>query len=229
MGMPDRLPSLGGLSEPLGVPDIRERAERPPVVINNWTSVDVPALTRLEQNWAEWLRKPPSRIRTIANDERKARTHFIAKIPQTVGSMSVTRTNWEGDPRKLGPWDFYAGGSVEESDYPIYQATGDTFVIMSVSVDSAHQRQGIARALVTEVQKTAHELGIKHIIGPFRPSAYGDYKLKVLAGENPRISFEDYCKKVIANEEEDPWLKAALNMGMKPLLDGEHLRVEEHS
>jgi predicted GNAT family acetyltransferase len=198
--------------------------------ILRWSPASVPGINALEKRtWAPWLRKPEDKIRSIAKDQNKRRTHLVAIDPSSrdiVGIISATRTNWDGDPKSVLPWDTYAGGSVATGDYPNYDNTGNTLVIMSSSVDPDHQGQGIVRSLFTQLQIEAKALGVKHIIGAFRPSEYGTYTRN---SNNPPLSFEEYCERVIRGELHDHWLKAAMHMGMEPIRDEGRLRVEDSS
>jgi GNAT superfamily N-acetyltransferase len=212
--------------------------------IGNWEPDVVDQIFALEWlTWPPWLQKPFDRINNIANDPVRKKTHFIAQdslnSDEVVASMSVTRTKWNGDPLKVKQWDKYAGGDVTKSDYPEYDTNGNTFVIMSSGVDPEHRGQHIIRQLFDELKSLSRQQGIKNIIGPFRPSGYGRYKREQFDNGKEVLGFEAYCERVIKESEkapelrdhefEDPWLQAALHMGMEPLRADRRLCVEEES
>jgi ribosomal protein S18 acetylase RimI-like enzyme len=192
--------------------------------VERWKPNDVPAIVHLEELcWAPWLRKPADNIGTIAS--LFPETQLVAKNHNNVivAAITANRINWDGNPQSLQTWDSVAGGSENASDYiATHVLDGNTICITSSAVDPSVQRKGLAKRLIMEMKDVGKELGVDHLIGPFRPSEYGNYK--IAQGPNSNVSFAEYCElKQEDGQSLDPWLRSAAKLGMKPM------RVEEAS
>lgn len=188
--------------------------------IENWNPADAAEIYRLEESgWAPWLRKSEKLIATIA--EKFPDTQLVARNKNglIVATMTANRINWDGDPSSLKGYDDIVGGSVESSNYlKTYKPDGNTICLIASTVDPRFKKYGLGIKLGETMKVKAIELGVKHLIGPFRPSRYGAYKL-----ENGPIEFEEYCKLTrFDGKPGDPWLRSVTSLGMKPLRKDDH-------
>lgn len=193
----------------------------PQLSVEHWQPSDVPAIARLEAGtWAPWLRKPTQHLETIA--ERFPTTQLLVRDGRgdIAATVTANRVNWDGDPASLTTWDDVAGGEVAGSDYTAtYVPTGNTLCLMSMNVDPIIQGERLAPKLLEGMRDVAKELGVQHLISSFRPSGFGDYKLR-----HGQISFEEYCRLTREDGEPlDPWLRSTSRLRMQPL------RIEEQS
>lgn len=188
--------------------------------VEHWKPFDVSEIVRLEEVWASWLRKPPEHIATIA--ERFSETQLLIRNPQKkpVATLTATRMNWDGDPDSLTTWDDAVGGGITNGDLTrSYDSNGNTICIISSAIDPAHRHKGLSKNLMTGIKRVAQELQVTHLIGPFRPNQYGQYRK-----DHGYISFADYCNLTRGDGEPyDAWLRVAQRAGMQPL------RIEENS
>jgi GNAT superfamily N-acetyltransferase len=199
----------------------RREGKLPQYTLNHWKPTDVSAISQLEKVcWAPWLQKPEHRIATIA--QKFPETQLLLRNQQgsIVATMTAVRIDWDGNPASLTTWDAVVGENVETGDYiKTYKPEGTTLCITSSAIDPPLQGKGLAPLLMRGMQQTAQELGIHHLIGPFRPSGYGDYKLA-----HGSVDFAEYCAMTQENGEPfDPWLRSTFRIGLKPL------RIEERS
>jgi hypothetical protein len=86
-------------------------------------------------------------------------------------------------------------------------------VLLAMTIDPEFQRLQIPTRLLSAVKSTARILGMKYVIGPFRPNAYGKYKAEQgVAHSNPL--FEQYCS--LKNDQDlpqDPWMRVVSRNG----------------
>ena len=94
-----------------------------------------------------------------------------------------------------------------------YTSNGNAFVIMSINCRADVQGAGLPRKLIQAARAVAKELGVNHLLGSFRPTDYGKYKLN---HGNP--GFEAYCKLQTAEGLPfDAWLRNLTRNGMIPI------------
>lgn len=189
-----------------------------------WHPSAIDDIDRLEKMcWPPWLQYPRQHLETIS--ERFSNTQLLARNKNNVvvGAITANRIDWDGNPDSLTTWDDVAGGVVGIGDYTAtYKPEGNAICVMSASVDPTAQRASIGRRLVEGTIGLAKEAGAEYLIGPFRPSGYGEYKR--LHGQIP---FSDYCNLKRDNELHDPWLRSVSRLGMIPLrVENESMRVD---
>jgi GNAT superfamily N-acetyltransferase len=185
-------------------------------VVTGWQSEDCwPIYQRLERtNWAPWLAYSPDHL------ERLWRVfpdgHLVVRDVdgRVLAYLSANRIEWDGDAATLPTWDEVAGGSVLLPDYDVrYARTGNTMVLLSLSVSQELQGTGLPGRLIREAQVVARRLGLEHLIGSFRPTQYGRYKLRF---SDP--GFEAYCAMRRADGQPlDAWLRVLARRGMQSL------------
>ncbi|SRR6266571_1880908 len=195
--------------------------EIPQYNLDVWKPSDVSSIARLEKAcWAPWLRRPEQHIATIA--EKFPQTQLLVRNQQgtILAAMTANRINWDGKPTSLPTWDTVARGSEAASDYTqTYTPNGNTLCLLSSAIDPTVQGKRLAPQLIEGMKAVAKELRVDHLIGPFRPSGYGEYKL-----EHGLIDFSKYCNMTREDGQLlDPWLRSAVRLEMKPL------RIEERS
>lgn len=182
----------------------------------NWVPKDgLEIYSHLESlNWAPWLEASPKTLSSRAGIFPEG--HLIIKNSNSeiLATLSTNRINWNCDLTSLPCWDDVAG---EPTDYSkTYNPEGNTLVLMSMNVNPHYQGKGLAQILIKEIKNRAIELGIKNLIGSFRPNEYGEFKS---CQDNWQVDFEDYCKK--SREDGwplDSWLRNLIRNGMEPLL-----------
>jgi hypothetical protein len=186
-----------------------------------WQPTDTAAIYQLEKAcWAPWLRKTEQHIATIAENFPETQLLLRNQGGDVAAIMTATRVNWDGNPASLTTWDAVAGGSIAASDYvTTYTPDGNTLCLISSAIDPNIQGKRLAPQLVEGMGDLARKLGAAHLIGPFRPNGYGDFKL-----EYGPVAFAEYCAMTRENGQPiDPWLRSAFRLGMQPL------RIEEYS
>lgn len=189
--------------------------------VEKWKPNDVSAISRLEEiNWAPWLRKSSDNMSWIASKFPDTQLLVRNESGNVVAALTANRINWDGNVQSLGTWDDVVRGSKRAGDYSsTHVADGNTICLTSSAVDPLTKGEGLAAKLVTEMRQVGRELGVDHLIGPFRPSAYGEYKL-----EHGPVDFAEYCAMTREDGQPlDPWIRNAKRLGMQPL------RVEEAS
>jgi hypothetical protein len=189
--------------------------------LDHWQPTDTAAIYQLEKAcWAPWLRKTEQQIATIAENFPETQLLLRNQRGDIAATMSANRMNWDGNPAFLTTWDAVAGGSIATSDYvATYTPDGNTLCLISSAIDPTVQGERLASRLVGEMGDLAKKLGAAHLIGPFRPSGYGDFKL-----QHGSVEFAEYCAMTREDGQPvDPWLRSASRLGMQPL------RIEEHS
>lgn len=199
----------------------RNERVRPQYHLESWKPTDVSAIYRLEKAcWAPWLRKPEQHIETIARNFPQTQLLLRNQRGDIAATVTTNRIYWDGNPTSLTTWDTVAGGSEGASDYTkMYTPDGNTLCLMSMNVDPTIQGAGLAPRLVEGMRDIAKGLGIGHLISSFRPSGYGDFKLR-----HGPVPFAEYCAMTREDGEPlDPWLRSVSRLGMQPL------RIEERS
>ena len=178
------------------------------------TRVSVLQYERLEaQSWPPWLRFSRSalvqHVRTFPEEQ------FFAQDERgLVGALSANLISWDGDPALLGTWDAVAGAG---QDYlETHDRHGNTLVLMSMSIAGRSRAKGIARRLLDAARRGVRDRGLDHLVGDFRPSGYGSFKLRDERDFRTYIELVDQDGTPI-----DPWLRAVSRIGM------ERLRVDD--
>ncbi|OGH21647.1 MAG: hypothetical protein A2629_01945 [Candidatus Levybacteria bacterium RIFCSPHIGHO2_01_FULL_41_15] len=161
-------------------------------------------------NWAPWLRASPETLakRAVVFPEGQI---AIWKGKRPIASISLNRFNYDGNPDNLPTWDELAGypSTYEET----YDPNGNAVAMMSINIHPEFQGQGLTGDIITAVKTLRETLGIKHIMGSFRPSQFGDY-----SHDNPRANFTTYSHlKRPDRLPQDAWLRALTRNGMDVL------------
>lgn len=182
--------------------------------ISRWNINDAPALFALEKKtWAPWLRTSQKNFATIAKIFPEGQSKIKNAKGEIIAAVTTNRVNWDGNPKSLHTWDSLAGGSLEVGDYSkTFNPEGNTLSFMSMAVDPILQGKGLASILFQETIDIAKNLAVDHLIGSFRPSKYGTFKL---TPGHELIKLDEYSK--ITGPDGlpiDPWLKTATNKGM---------------
>ena len=197
--------------------------------IAHWNQVHPELIyTQLEHpNWAPWLEASAESINGRATFFPEGQLLILDEAGDPIASLSTNRIQWDGNPETLPTWDDIAG---DPSDYSqTYDPNGNTLVLMSMNVHPSQKGKQMPAKLVQQVQIMAHELGITHLIGSFRPSDFGTYKKNV--GQN--ISFWEYATNMKTNRVDtdgtlgkagesialpiDGWLRSLAWLGMTPV------------
>lgn len=93
----------------------------------------------------------------------------------------------------------------------------NTIVLAAIIIDPSVRGQQIPVQMFAGIRRSAAALGYRHIISPFRPSAYGDYKAAKAAAHSPAL-FDEYCNARTAEGLPlDPWLRALTRNGVRLL------------
>jgi GNAT superfamily N-acetyltransferase len=163
-------------------------------------------------NWAPWLRADSSQLA-----ERMSvfpAGHMLVKDDdgELIGFLSTNRINWDASVEGLTTWDAVAGEKGTFRD--TYKPEGNTICLMSMGVAAGAQGQQVAQKMINNVREVARANNVKHIIGDFRPSGYGQYKHMT-----SDFSFEGYVTQKRTNDSLplDPWLRNVTRQGMEPL------------
>jgi hypothetical protein len=96
-------------------------------------------------------------------------------------------------------------------------------VLVAMTVDPAYQSMKLPSLLFSNVKEAARHFGMRYIVAPFRPNAYGQYKAERQAAHSTRL-FEEYC--TARNEHglpRDPWMRTVFRQG------AEFVRIEPRS
>ncbi|MDD3302031.1 MAG: hypothetical protein PHN31_00620 [Candidatus Gracilibacteria bacterium] len=190
--------------------------------ISNWSlDVSKSIYEILEKpNWAEWLEASINSIEGRSKVFPEGQ-FLLSNGKETLGSLSTNQIYWDGNPNTLQSWDDIAGDPTTYEN--TYNKNGNTLVFMSMNINNKFLGLRLTDYLVGAAKDFAKLNGIKHIIGSFRPSGYGKYKL-----ENGYIKFEDYVN--LKNNDGfsiDPWLRSLQKKGMKQIkIDDVAMKVE---
>jgi GNAT superfamily N-acetyltransferase len=186
-------------------------------IVGLWNPEDGPEIyDQVEKlNWAPWLSASSQTLSGRAKVFPEG--HLIIKDiagKNILATLSTNRINWDGDITHLPDWDSVAG---EPTDYSnTYEPEGNTLTLMSMNVHPEFQGTGLARQLLGLIKEQAKKLGVKHLIGSFRPNEFGKFKAKE---ENWHVDFEGYCKMSrVDGWPIDGWLRSLMKNGMEPLV-----------
>ncbi|MBI2031380.1 MAG: hypothetical protein HYT08_02080 [Candidatus Levybacteria bacterium] len=176
------------------------RAYKPEEAQKIYEELEVP-------NWAPWLRANPETLAKRAEVFPEGQL-AIWKGERPIASISLNRFNYDGNPDNLPTWDELAGipSTYEKTFVPDGNAVG----MMSINIHPEFQGQGFTQDIITAVKTLRSTIDIKHIMGSFRPSQFGDY-----SHDNPRANFTQYSHlKRPDNLPKDAWLRALTRNGM---------------
>lgn len=189
-------------------------------IIGNWQQKDVQAIyEELEHpNWAPWLEAKPCSLagRTVSFPDGQLMIKSIHGKP--LASLSMNKIMWDGDMKTLPSWDEVAG---EPTTYEkTYVPSGNTLVLMSMSVHHLHTGEGYARKLIEQAKLLAIKLEVNYLIGSFRPNEFGAYKLAHIGKD---VDFATYCKLTRQDGLPiDGWLRNLTRNGMRSLIVDSH-------
>jgi GNAT superfamily N-acetyltransferase len=97
----------------------------------------------------------------------------------------------------------------------------NTVFLIAIAIAPEYRKFGLPVLLIEAAKKAARKLGFRYVAAPFRPNAYGRYKLERRAGHSEEL-FVEYC--ALRNAEGlpiDPWLRTIVGLGarlIKPVL-----------
>lgn len=170
-------------------------------------------------NWAPWLAASPESLAGRAQVFPEGQLLLRGPNKELLASLSTNRVSWDGNKSNLASWDEVAGDPTTYEK--TFQQDGNALVLMSMNVNPEYKKNGLATALVKEVQDLARELGVEYLIGSFRPSEFGNYKAK-----NGSMPFEQYINMTTTKPEGllpyDAWIRSLTRNGMKPLKVDKH-------
>jgi hypothetical protein len=188
--------------------------------------VGVEPLLEVEKDcWAPWLAASAESMESRAS-VFPAGQLCVAAGETVLASLSINQIDWDYNPATLPCWDDVAG---EPTDYSqTYTATGNTLTLMSMNVSKQARGMRLPSLLIEKTLSTAAELGVKRVIGSFRPSEYGSAVLKAIQGGQTPPSFENYVDSVNAEGlSVDKWLRSLQKNGMFPIaIDNQAMTVK---
>lgn len=162
-------------------------------------------------NWAPWLR---ASVETLAKRAEVFPEGQIAvwEGEHPIANISLARFNYDGNPDNLKTWDELMG--VPATGEKTYDPDGNAIGMMSINVKQDYQGQGLAKIIIDSVKDVASKLGVKHIMGSFRPTQFGEHSHK-----NPHAHFAEYVgsRRVDDNLPTDAWLRTLTRNGMRML------------
>ncbi|CAN5179858.1 hypothetical protein BH11PAT1_BH11PAT1_5470 [soil metagenome] len=189
------------------------------------------------KNWKWPLATPVETLQTIASTFPEGQLVVRERKGNPIASLITNRVNWNGNLDTLPTWDevvgiLEEGNSVYGGDCTeTYKQEGNTLVLLSMNGNP--DIKGLARNLLEHIKGVANTIGVEHLIGPFRPSGYGEFKMNILKSmmETPdsfdldaykkATDFETYCKMTILKDgqvlPQDAWLRSVTHNGMIPL------------
>lgn len=187
--------------------------------IGTWGNEDIAVIYEVleKPNWAPWLAAPISSLEGRSKVFPEGQLLIKNSNGELCASLSMNRIDWNGNVDTLPSWDDVAGNptTYEHTCIP----TGNTLILMSMNVNPKHQGEGYARSLIAEAKQLGQKLGVKYIIGSFRPNEYGKHKLSL---GKKAITFKKYCELVRTDGlPVDAWLRNLARNGMK------HLKVDK--
>lgn len=163
-------------------------------------------------NWAPWLRASSETLAKRAEAFPEGQLAVWTPEGRPVASLSLSRFDYNEDPNSLPTWDELMGDppTGEKTFIPEGNAVG----MMSINVHPEYRGARLTEKLIEKVRQKAKDLGVKYIMGSFRPSQFGEY-----ARENPYASFNTYAhlKRPDDNLPHDAWLRALARNGMRML------------
>jgi GNAT superfamily N-acetyltransferase len=163
-------------------------------------------------NWAPWLLVGPPVIEKQAEIFPEGQVIVCDERSKLAGTLSTNRIYWDGQLDTLPTWQGIAGSAGSYVD--TYVPHGNALILMSVCIRSDAQGQGIADMLIDWAKRLAIAEGVEYLMGDFRPSEYGKFKL---LGSDP--GFAAYCQLKRHNDRlpADKWLRALTRKGMQVL------------
>ncbi|HLC87875.1 MAG TPA: hypothetical protein VJG66_02370 [Patescibacteria group bacterium] len=182
--------------------------------IRNWKPQDGEKIFELEEKcWAPWLRMTADILSSIAGVFPEGQLLVEDENGLIRASLTTNRIEWPGK-EKFPTWDEVAGEGIESGDYHLtYKKDGDTLVMMSMNVHPDFRGEGYPGLMLERLRNYSKQNEIKHIIGPFRPSDYGIFKLK-----QTDPGFSKYCEmKREDGMPVDGWLRNLYRNGMKKI------------
>lgn len=181
--------------------------------ISQWTTDDIPQLCRLEaENWKPWL--ADGEVALCERMDAFPEGQLLLRGPDNtpIASLSTNRISWSNPPDIQGlppSWDYCAGKCDGVSFRDVYHKDGNTLVILVMNVSSAYKGKHIPSIFINQLRKMSQSMGFEYIVGPFRPSQYGEYKTST-----QELSFVDYCNmRREDGERVDAWLRAVERNG----------------
>jgi GNAT superfamily N-acetyltransferase len=94
-------------------------------------------------------------------------------------------------------------------------AGANSIVLVSIAVDPQYQRLQLPSRLIARAKDTAKRLGLKYVISPFRPNAYGAFKAERRATHSAHL-FEEYCGlQTPEGLPQDPWMRVLARNGVQ--------------
>jgi GNAT superfamily N-acetyltransferase len=99
----------------------------------------------------------------------------------------------------------------------------NAIVLVGMAIDPAFQGMQLPAMFFDAAKRSARSLGLRHIIAPFRPSGYGQYKA-LRNGTHSAELFKEYCLlRTLEGWPMDAWLRVVARHG------AEFLRAELRS
>lgn len=181
--------------------------------IGNWTEEDADELRYVEeQAWAPWLRFPKNAFTHMAKIYPQGQ-FLIRQKKQIIAHLATTRFDWDGEIGSLPSWDAAAGASVSDVDLTkMLKPDGTAICLLSMSVLPDYRQQNLSSTLMQAVENYGSQTSAECIIGPFRPSNYGQWRReqRKLAQESNKLiptDFETYINiKDQLGRKYDRWL-----------------------
>lgn len=162
-------------------------------------------------NWAPWLRASAETLAKRAEVFPEGQIS-IWEGGHPIANISLTRFNYDGNPENLKTWDELMG--VPATGEKTFVPDGNALGMMSINIKQDYQGKGLARTFIDSVKETAAKLGVKHIMGSFRPTQFGEHTHK-----NPHANFTGYVgsKREEDSLPTDAWLRILTRNGMRML------------
>jgi len=200
------------------------------------TATDVPEIhERLEKLWAPFLRYSLEDYNGQVKVFPEGQQVVFDDVGDPVATLSTNRYQID-DINHLPSWDSVAGMDkyTTATFERTYNPKGNAVILMSMSVREDQRGKQLASFLAQAAIKTGKDLRADYVLGPFRPSSYGEFKKRVWSKLNTQatgedravdqqeylrqISFDKYCELTREDGEPiDPWLRSLHRLGMKPL------------
>lgn len=99
----------------------------------------------------------------------------------------------------------------------------NSIVMVGIAIDREYSRMPMPSLFFDAVKRSARSLGLRHIIAPFRPAGYGQFKALKNATHSADL-FKEYCAmRGLDGLAADPWLRSVARHGV------EFLRAEPRS
>jgi hypothetical protein len=141
-----------------------------------------------------------------------------------MASLSLARIDWNGDPATLPHWDQIAldpAGELTSLQNKLFAPNGNTLVAMSMNVAPKLQKLQLPTVMLAEARALAHQLGVTHLLGSFRPIDFGQAKLDAIASGLPVPTFMEHCQATRDSDglPRDLWLRVLTRNGMRILCE----------